>query len=184
MATDTKKLISAYEQYNKALEQQGKANIAGYEEKKKELERDTRSALQQAYIANERQAYRQGQSDRAAGITGGLAKNEALARENAYDDQRSGIKLNAEVQNNAYNLQIAGQKANTYANKSANNIEKENALYSIRENDENSMRSTYAAMLNNSYVPTSTAEAQKMADSLGLPLASIQAYVNYMKNKA
>ena len=183
MATNTSKLTAAYKQYAEALDKQGKAQVAEYNAKKAEAQDDTRTALQNAYIQNERAALRQGQADRAAGITGGLAKSETLARDNAYLGTRTAAKIGEERTLGGYDRAIAREQAQTYASKSANDINRETALSSIEQNDAQGVRSVYAAMLSNKNLPTDTAEAQKMAASLGVPLSSLQAYIKYAQQQ-
>jgi len=149
----------------------------------KELQRDTTAALHNAYVENIRASQRAGQVNRAAGITGGQTIAADIARENRYGAARNDLKMNRETGLEAIDIQRKVNAANTAAQVAANDLTKESALFDVDQTDQGYTRSTYATMLQGGYIPKDAAEAQKMADMLGVSLDSLRAYVSQINKK-
>ena len=180
MKTDTTALKKAYTKQMKAQKTAGAAVQEELVAKEKELQRDTSAALQNAYVENVRASMREGQANRAAGITGGQAIAGKIGRENQYDAARTDIKLQGETGLQQIDIQKRLNQANTDANLAAIELSKQGNLMDIQRTDENYVRQTYATMLQGGYIPKDEAELDKMAEYLGLPKESIRAYVNHI----
>lgn len=183
MKTDTTELKKAYKKANQALKDAGKAANEELAAQEKELRRDTSAALQNAYVENIRAAQRSGQVNRAAGITGGQAIAADIGRENRYGAARTDLMMNRETGLGQIKNQRKLNDANTAADVASNKIALQGQLFDIKQNDENYVRQTYAAMLQNGYIPKDSAELTKMASYLGLPEGTIRTYVNYINNQ-
>lgn len=183
MKTDTAALKAAYTKRTKALQTAGKAAEQELVAQEKELQRDASAALQNAYVENVRASMREGQANRAAGITGGQAIAGAIGRENQYGATRTDIKLGRETSLSQLANQKKLQKANTAADVAANELSMQGQLIDIDQTDEGYVRQSYASMLQGGYIPSDQTELNKMASMLGLPVESIRAYVNHINGK-
>ncbi len=183
MKTNTEELKKAYAKRNDALKQANNAQAAELDAQEKELRRDTRAALQNAYVENIRAAQRAGQVNRAAGITGGQAIAADIGRENLYGAARTDLILNRETGLGEIANQRAVNTANMNADVAANDIALKGQLLDIEQNDEGYVRQSYASMLQSGYIPQDSAELSKMAKYLGLSEDSIRNYVNYINKQ-
>lgn len=181
--TDTSKLSAAYAARGKALRTAADATDQELIAKEKELQRDTTTALHDAYVQKIRAEYRQPQADRAAGITGGESINNQIGRENQYSAARTGLKLNRETEQQSLANQRKINRANLNAELADNQLSQESQMLEISQGDDDHKRQVYAQMLSTGYIPTDSAEAQEISRLFNVPLTSLKAYVDKINQK-
>lgn len=177
MKTDSAALKAAYKKKAQAINTAAGAAEEELVAQEKELQRDTQSALQNAYIENVRAAQRSGQLNRAAGITGGQAVAADISRQNQYGAARTDLQLNRETGLQQINMQRTLNRANTEADVASNDLSLQSDLMGIAQTDRSFNRSRAAELLSIGYVPQSAAETQQLADALGIPVESVRALI-------
>ncbi len=181
--TNTTNLKKAYMARNAALQTAADATDKEYVAQEKEIQRDTTAALQDAYVQNIRAAQRQGQANRASGISGGQSILNEISRENQYSDARTGLTMNRETELGSIDNQRKINRATTDAEIAANNLSMESQLLDISEGDDDHKREVYAQMLSGGYIPSNAAEVQEMSKLFGIPQESLRAYVSKINQK-
>ncbi len=175
MAVTYSPVEDAYKKQKKAIAQVAAAEQAAVEAQKEDIQDNAISAVQQAYIQQQRARAQLKQHNKAAGITGGAAESSDIALQANYNTNRTNAQIARDQQ--IAELEIGQKKteAQAMADQASVDVQMQTGKLAFSQEEQTQRRSELWALVKGGIIN------QQIANELGYNIQDLQNYYNNHK---